>query len=177
LKTTHRLQMTDEYIAEAQRLSIEQNKALRFMYQTWWVWWVPRLGMIGFIVYFVVEGFDWILKAEFGAFLALSVFGEWWGRRRLAAARIKMRSDDPITVSMDKNGFDIVGVNSTSHSNWIAMPVPLIRANGVFLKLSRLSGIWLPDNVLSEGTPEDVRALLAENISDAAPAAQAGVPK
>jgi hypothetical protein len=128
--------------------------------------------MIGFIVYFVVERFEWYLIAEFGGFLALSFFGEWWGHRKLATARKRSRSDEPLTVSMDENGFDIVGTMGNSHSNWLKIPMPVIRDNGVLLKLSRLSGIRLPDHALIEGSAEDVRKLLAENVTN--PALQSG---
>jgi hypothetical protein len=67
---------------------------------------------------------------------------------------------------MDNNGFNLVGENGHSHSNWTHMPIPVIRADGVFRKFSRLSGIWLPDNMLLEGTADDVRQLLAENIKE-----------
>jgi hypothetical protein len=53
MKTTHRIVLTDVYIAEAQRLSIAQNKTLKFMYQTWWAWWLPRAGMVGFIIFWL----------------------------------------------------------------------------------------------------------------------------
>jgi hypothetical protein len=33
MKTTHQIVSTDEYIAEAQRLAIAQNKALKFFYR------------------------------------------------------------------------------------------------------------------------------------------------
>jgi hypothetical protein len=57
VKTTHQIVLTDEYIAEAQRLSIAQNKTLKFMYQTWWVWWLSRVAMVGFIIFCVVDHF------------------------------------------------------------------------------------------------------------------------
>jgi hypothetical protein len=50
VKTSHQIVLTDEYIAEGQRLSISQNKTLKFMYQTWWVWWLPRVAMVGIII-------------------------------------------------------------------------------------------------------------------------------
>ena len=43
--------LTEEYIAEAQRLFIAQHKTLKWMYQTWWVQWVARVVMGGFIIY------------------------------------------------------------------------------------------------------------------------------
>jgi hypothetical protein len=70
---------TDEYIAEAQRLAISQNRTLRFMYETRWAWWLPRVGMVGFIVYFLVSGFEGSLTAMFGAFLVLSFLGSGSG--------------------------------------------------------------------------------------------------
>jgi hypothetical protein len=58
LKTTHRIALTDDYIADAQRLSIAQNKTLKFVYQTWWSWWLPRVGMLALIIYLITNGFD-----------------------------------------------------------------------------------------------------------------------
>jgi hypothetical protein len=46
MKTTHRFVMTDEYIANAQRMVISQNKTLKFFYQTWWAWWLPRVVIV-----------------------------------------------------------------------------------------------------------------------------------
>ena len=43
--------ITDEYIAEAQRLSIAQNKTLKFFYQTWWAWWLPRTVIVGLMIF------------------------------------------------------------------------------------------------------------------------------
>ena len=34
MKTTHQCVLIDEYIVEAQRLAIAQNKTLKFLYQT-----------------------------------------------------------------------------------------------------------------------------------------------
>jgi hypothetical protein len=49
LKTTHQFVLTDEYIADAQRLMIAQNKMLKFLYQTWWMWWLPCVVVAGVI--------------------------------------------------------------------------------------------------------------------------------
>jgi hypothetical protein len=174
----HRIVLTDEYITEAQRLAIAQNKTLKFMYQTWWAWWLPRLAMIGFIIYFIVNNFDWSLTAIFGAFLVLSFSGEWLSRRGLAKARKKTRfKGSTTTVSMDENGVDIVGAAGNSHSKWMLMLPPAIRANGVLVRFSKLGWIWLPDQALIEGSPEDVRKLLAENLKDSGSANESVVPK
>jgi hypothetical protein len=171
LKTTHRIVLTDEYIAEAQRLAIAPNKPLKFIYQTWWSWWLPRVAMLGFIVYFLANGFDWSLTAMFGAFLALSILGEWLGRRGLAKARKKTRFKGSMTmVSMDENGVDMVGETGNSYSKWMLMLPPAIFTNGVLVRFTRLGWIWLPDQALIEGSPDDVRRLLAENVRDSGPA-------
>jgi hypothetical protein len=170
VKTTHRIVMTDEYIADAQRLSIAQNKTMKFFYQTWWAWWLPRIVLIGMMIYFGVVNFDWNLEAVFCIGLAVSFLGDWLGRYRLARMRKRLRSDKPITVSMDENGVDVVAENSNSHSNWAGILPSLVYPHGVLLKFSRLSGIWLPDSALTEGSPDDVRKLLTENVKDSAAA-------
>lgn len=166
MNTTHRIVLTDEYVAQAQRLSIAQNKMLKFIYRTWWSWWLPRVAVVGLVLYLVVNNFDWSIPGWLIAFLVMHAVGEWLGRRRLAKMRKKVRSDDPITVTMDENGVDVVGENGNSHSNWTGMPIPLIYPHGVLLKFSRLSGIWLPDQALIEGSAADVRKLLTQNVKN-----------
>ena len=167
MKTTHQIVLTDDYIADAQRLSIAQNKTLKLIYQTWWTWWLPRVGFVGFIIYGVVNHFDWSFTAEFGGFLLLSFLGEWAGRRSLAKARQKMRfRGSTVTVSMDENGVDVVGEAGNSHAKWSGILSREIYPNGVTVKLSRLAAIWLPDQALTEGSAADVRKLVAENIKD-----------
>jgi hypothetical protein len=53
---------------------------------------------------------------------------------------------------------------------WVAVQEPVIYSNGVLIKLSRLSMLWLPDQCLIEGTPAEVRQLLAENVKESAAA-------
>jgi hypothetical protein len=167
MKTTHRIVLTDEYVAEAQRLTIAHNKTLKFMYQTWWARWLPRVALVGFIVYFVVIDFDLSSIAVFGAFLALSFLGEWWGRRGLAKARNRVRfKGSTTTVSMDENGIDVVGEAGNTHGKWSGLLPPVVYPNGVMVRFSRLAVIWLPDQALVEGSAEDVRRLLAENVKE-----------
>jgi hypothetical protein len=165
--------MTDEYIAEAQRLSIAQNKTLRFLYQTWWSWWLPRVGMGGFLIYCLVNHFEWSTSAILGGFLVLSFVGEWVGRRGLAKARERARfKGSTTTVSMDGNGVDTVGEAGNLHAKWLGIIPPTIYPYGVMVKFSRFAMIWLPDNALIEGSPDDVRRLLADNVKDATAANQ-----
>jgi hypothetical protein len=47
-----------------------------------------------------------------------------------------------------------------------------IYPNGVLIKFSRFSMLWLPDQSLTEGTPAEVRQLLADNVKESAPKSQ-----
>jgi hypothetical protein len=162
MKTTHRIVLTDEHIAETQRLSIAQNKTLKLMYQSWWARWLPRVALVGFIVYFAVIDFDWSSIGMFGGFLVLSFLGEWWGRRGLAKARNRVRfKGSTTTVSMDENGVDVVGEAGNTHDKWSGLLPPIVYPNGVMVRFSRLAGIWLPDSELVEGSADDVRRLLS----------------
>ena len=122
------------------------------------------MAIVGLIIYLVVNNFDWSIPAWLIALLVIHALGEWLGRRRLAKLRKKLRSDEPITVAMDENGVDVVDKNGNSHSKWTGIPMPVIYPHGVLLKFSRLSGIWLPDQALIEGSATDVRKLLTENV-------------
>jgi hypothetical protein len=46
---------------------------------------------------------------------------------------------------------------------------PVINPNGVIVKFSPFSMLWLPDQALTEGTPAEVRQLLADNVKETAP--------
>jgi hypothetical protein len=105
--------------------------------------------------------------ALLGVILVLSFTGEWLGRRNLAKARNRVRGKGTTTtVSMDDKEIAIENANGNSHLKWSAMLQPVIYADGVLIKFSRLAMVWLPDQALIEGSPADVRKLLAENVKD-----------
>jgi hypothetical protein len=158
--------MTDEYIAAAQRLSIAQNKTLKFFYQTWWAWWLPRIVIVVMMIVLYLIGLGSTLVL-LGIVLALSFTGEWFGKWNLAKARKKVRTKGTSsTVTMNDQGLDMEGANGNSHLKWSAMLQPAIYADGVLIKFSRFAMVWLPDEALIEGSPADVRKLLAENVKD-----------
>jgi len=164
MRTVHRIVLSDEYIAEAQRLTIAQNRTLRLMYQTWWVWWLPRVVIVGLLGFLLIEKltFDAVLL---GAFLVLSFFGELFSRRTLARARDRTRAKgSTTTLAMDENGIDAVGALGNTHLKWTAILPPAITPDGVLIRLSQLNGMWLPDKALVEGSPSDVRPLLNVNV-------------
>jgi len=172
VQTTHQILLSGEYIAESQRMAIAQNRALRFLYQTWWAWWVPRFGMAAFIVFLLVERLQ-SPAVLMGVFLVLSFVGEVFGRRGLAKARARVRmKGTTTTVSINEEGIDVAGAHGNSHTKWSAMLAPAVYPNGVVLKFNRMATLWLPDSALTGGTPDDVRQLLKENIQ--APAANGG---
>jgi hypothetical protein len=172
MKIAHQIVLTEEYIAEAQRLAIAQNTALRLMYQTWWFLWIPRFIFAGAATAY------WLLNSPlFASFFVLmfglSFLGQYLLRRSLTKARRQFRAKGTTnTVSMDANGIDTLGAFGNSHLKWVGVLKPAIYSNGVLIKLSRMSVLWLPDQSLIEGTPVDVRKLLAENVKESAAANQ-----
>jgi hypothetical protein len=139
MRTTHQIVLNDEYIAESQRLGIAQITALRLMYQTWWFLWIPRVVIAGTIIYFLLNDSAW--TAVFcGVVLAGSFFGQYVFQRNLDKGRRKFRAKGTTsTVSMDENGIDMVGALGNSHLKWLAVLQFVIYANGVLIKLSRVS--------------------------------------
>lgn len=165
MKTRHQFVLTDEYIADAQRVAIAQNKTFKFIYQTWWVWWLPRVVMGGMLIFLLSMHLN-SSALLFGVFLLLTFWGEWFNRRGLAKARKRVRTRGSTTViSMNEEGVDIESALSTSHLKWTAIVRAAHYPQGVYIKLSNLTGYWLPDEALTEGSPADVRQLVAEHVS------------
>ncbi|MFL6603675.1 MAG: YcxB family protein [Steroidobacteraceae bacterium] len=100
-----------------------------------------------------------------GALLVLSFGGEAFKRWSLAKARERVRTKgSTITVTMDDQGIETSSAFGTAQLNWKIMLEPVIYSDGVLIKLSRVNMIWLPDTALAEGSPADVRQLLAVNV-------------
>ena len=122
--------------------------------------------MVGLIIYSLLSH-SGSGAALFAAFLALSFWGEWFGRRSLAKARRNVRAKGSTTVvALSGQGVDIDGAHGNSHLKWSALLRPAIYPQGVLIRFPRVTGLWLPDKALIEGLPADVRKLLSENISD-----------
>jgi len=158
--------LTDEYIAEAQGRSIAQNKTLKFFYQTWWAWWLPRIVIVAMMIVLYLINLGSTV-AVLGVILVFSFTGEWFGKWNLAKARKKVRTRGTTsTVTMNHQGIDMEGANGNSHLKWSAMLQPAIYPDGVLIKFSRFAMVWLPDQALVDGSPADVRHLLTENVKD-----------
>ncbi|MFP5229563.1 MAG: YcxB family protein [Acidobacteriota bacterium] len=159
----HRLVWDDAYIAEAQRVMLAQNRSFRLMYQTWWVWWIPRFVVLAVIGWLIVAGVKVGLSVYgyFIGFLFLHPFGEYWAHRSLARARARNRNrGSTTTVTMSDEGIDIVGALGSSKLKWKAPRSISVKPDGILLMHSNLTGLWLPGAALVEGTPDDVRQLL-----------------
>lgn len=168
MNTTHKFVLTDEYIAVAQYRSIAQNKTLKFFYQTWWAWWLPRIVIVlMMIVPYLININMGSTEVFLGVLLVFSFTGQWFGQRNLAKARKNVRTKGTSsTVTMNDQGIDMEGANGNSHLKWSALLQPAIYPDGVLIKLSRFAMVWLPDYALIDGSPADVRNLLAENVKD-----------
>jgi hypothetical protein len=105
--------------------------------------------------------------ALFGFLLVISIWAEWFGRRSLAKARRNVRTmGSTSVVSINEDGVDIDGALGNSHLKWAAMLQSVVYPQGVLIRLSRISALWLPDHALTEGSPAEVRLLLAEHVGD-----------
>ena len=168
IKTQYKIVITDAYIAEAQRLTIAQNKTLKLLYQTWWFWWPPRF-VLAVIAGFFLMNRDNSTAAMVGVALVLSFIGEWSGHRQLAKARARVRNKNTTTtITFTDLGIGIEGTTGSSQLKWSAMFAPTIYSNGVLVKFSRVAQMWLPDATLVEGSPADVRQLLSDHVVETA---------
>jgi hypothetical protein len=136
----------------------------------WWFVWIPRFIFLGSAIVFWLLNYPYFIALFFAFMVGLSFLGQSLLRRNLTKVRRQFRTKGTtITVSMDANGIDTLGAFGNSHLKWVAVLKPAIYSNGVLVKLSRLSMLWLPDHCLCEGTPAQVRQLLADNVKDSNP--------
>ena len=64
----YRIVLTDEYLEEAQRLSLAQHTTLRLMCQTAGVWWLPTVIFAAALVFLLLEKLT-LAAVVMGAFL------------------------------------------------------------------------------------------------------------
>ena len=102
-----------------------------------------------------------------GGLIAFSVTIQFLIPRNLAKARARnpLNGTTP-AISMDESGVDLVTPVSNAHLEWPAFSRAIVCPEGVLLKLKTRSYVWLPDNSLTHGSPQDVRQLLAENVKE-----------
>ncbi len=164
MKTVHEIKLTDEYIAEAQRIAIRHNRSLRLLYGSGWLWWMPRgvlLVGIAFLLFERLTSVIWIPAA----FLLASIFGELSVRTSLARARERTKGRGSTTiVSLDDDAVQVIGMFSDSQIQWEGLSPPVILPDGVLMRFSRASGLWLPDRALIEGSAAEVRQLMTTHI-------------
>lgn len=111
MKTTHRVVADDEYLMEAQRLSISQNTALRLIYQTPWVWWGCRAVFVAGIIFAIA--IDYATGAIVLAFFLLYSFV---APRSQEKSLSKARERSPLNgaaveFTVDEQGFNSVAPN------------------------------------------------------------------
>ena len=160
----YRIVLSDDYVKEAQRLILAQNRTLRLLYQTPWVWWFPRVTFAVMLIILLVVRLPYAALMS-GAFLVLTFIGEFHSRWVLTKARNRIRAKgSTTTLRMDENGIDVEGALGHSHLVWAAVRSPVIVPDGVILKLSSVGGMWLPDAALVDGSAPEVRQLLAAKV-------------
>ena len=86
MRTTHRVVADDDYLKEAQRLSISQVAALRLIYQTPLIWWSCRAIFVAAIIFMIA--IDYARGAILSAlFLLLSFIPPRSQEKSLSKAR------------------------------------------------------------------------------------------
>jgi len=171
MKTMHRIEVTEEYLKEAQRLVLSQNKTLRMIYLNRGLWWLSLVVLVGCVIFLAsMDALDWFLGLFFGAVITLSILGQILMPRSLA----KSRNRNPmkgslVTYSMGELGVDSVTPVSNAHLQWAAFSSVIIYADGVLLKMQMRAYMWLPDVSLTEGSPQETRQLVANHVKDCSP--------
>jgi hypothetical protein len=168
METTHRVEVTEEYLKEAQRLVLSQNKTLRLMYLNRGLWWSALLVVLGAVIFLAtMHALDSFLGLFFGAAITMAASSQLLIPRSLAKARNRNPMKGSIvTVSMDETGVDSVTPVSNAHLQWAGVPSAIIYAEGVLLRMQTRTYLWLPDVSLIQGSPGDVRGLLANQVKD-----------
>jgi hypothetical protein len=171
MKTMHRVEVTEEYLKEAQRLVLSQNKTLRMIYLNRGLWWLSLVALVGSVIFLAAtHALDWFLGLFFGAAITLSVLGQILMPRSLAKARKRNpMKGSVVTYSMRELGVDSVTPVSNAHLQWAAFSLAIIYADGVLLKIQSRTYLWLPDVSLTEGSPEEARQFVRNHVKDCSP--------
>ncbi len=164
MRTTHRVVADDEYLKEVQRLSISQNRALRLIYLTPWVWWGSSAIYLAAVIFMIAIDFAGG-AIPFALFLLLSLYMP----RRQEKSLNKARERSPvkgglIVFSLDDEGFESAAPNRNLQVKWPGVLRAIFYPHGVLLELSPRNYSWLADRSLTEGSPADVRQLLTDHL-------------
>ena len=168
MKTTHGVEVTEKYLKEAQRLVLSQNKTLRLMYLNRGLWWSALLVLLGAVIFLAsMHALGSSLGLFFGAAITIAALSQLLIPRSLAKARKRNpMKGSRVTVSMDETGVDSVTPVSNAHLQWAGVSAAIIYAGGVLLRMQTRTYLWLPDVALIQGSPGDVRGLLADHVKD-----------
>jgi hypothetical protein len=168
MKTVHQIQITDEYLKVAQRLVLSQQTFTRWLCVNPWFSWLPPIIFSGYLVgmafYRILDLFSGVL---FGSLLIVSLANLISKPRSLAKARNRNPLRGTVVAqSTGENGIDSVSSLGSSHLHWAAFSRALVYPKGILRKLKTRNYVWLPDESLTEGSPEDVRQLVTEHVKD-----------
>jgi hypothetical protein len=168
MNTMHHIEFTEEYLKEAQRLALSQNAVLRFIFLSRWTMWPPAILIGGFMIFlFEHNQLSFPSGVFFGAMLVCCFVGPLLNGRNLAKTRRRhFMKSSVVTYRLDEQGMDQISPVSNSHLQWPAFSRVILYPQGVLLKMQSNAYMWLPDKSLTEGSPEDVRRLLADHVKD-----------
>jgi len=163
MRTTHRVVADDDYLKEAQRISISQVAALRLIYQTPLIWWSCRAILVAAII-FMIE-IDYARGAILPALFVLwSSIAPRTQEKSLSKARERSPVKGALVVfSLNEEGFESAAPNRTSQVKWAGVSRAILYPHGVLLELSPRNHSWLPDKSLTEGSPADLRQWLTDH--------------
>jgi len=168
MQTTHRIEMTDAYLAQVQRLTISQNTLLRLTYQKHWVMGLGVVVAVAFTGFLYAQQLlSWPMGIPWCGIIALMLLGFVLRPRALARARKRNSLRGSIvTCSLNESGLDTATPVSTSHLDWAAFAGVVTYPAGILFRLKSRGYLWLPDAALAEGMPSDVRELASAHIKE-----------
>jgi hypothetical protein len=164
MNVSYRVIADDVYLEALQRLSIRQVPALRFMYQTPWIWWGASVIYVLAIILVIYFRIAWVALPMF-ALLLMSLYTPRHFAKTLARARGRSPlKDAAIHYSIDDSGLGETAPFSNLHIEWLGFSRFVEYPDGVLLELKTKRYIWLPDSAITAGTPTDFRRFLGERI-------------
>jgi hypothetical protein len=166
VRTSHHIDFNDKYLRQAQRLMLSQNPVIKFVYLNRWAVWPPLVILAGYLVYLGMNhNLDFFSGFFIGTIIIGSIIFQALQPRNLARARDRNPlKGSMVTMSLDEQGATLVTNVSTASLKWAAFSRAILYGDGVLLKLQTRAYVWLPDSSLVEGSPKQVRELIAEFI-------------
>ena len=164
---TYRIEKSQDYLRRARASILDGHpkyKLVSFMLDRRVIW-VTRFGLVGGAFFM---GFSGLLNLSmivfYSAALLITVVVPYRNEQVLRSAA---RRKDILSVHLEEDGLTVISSGNESEFRWPACIRAVEHADGLLL-MFKARAFWLPDDALTNGTPQEARDLVSKSVSNSA---------